>query len=140
MSRESVEIVRRAFEATNRREGASFLLRFYDPEVELHPQSALGNLVGGGIYRGHDGVRAFYRHYYEAWERVDYEIEELIDAGEQVVSVVTNGGRGRGSGISLEWRVPGVWTIKDGKIVRVVFFSSRDEALEAARLSGDDVG
>jgi ketosteroid isomerase-like protein len=80
-------------------------------------------------------VRRFYRRYYEAWKHIEYEIEELIDAGDHVVSVVTNRGRGRASNVPLEWRIPGVWTIKDGKIARVVFFSSRAEALEAAGLS-----
>jgi ketosteroid isomerase-like protein len=134
MSRENVEIVRRVFEATNRGEARS-VLELYHPEVELEAGGALGSLVGGGVYTGRDGIRRFYRAYYEAWEHVDYEIEELIDAGDLVVSVVTNRGRGRASGIALDWRVPGLWTIKDRHIVRVVFFSSRDEALQAAGLS-----
>ena len=100
--------------------------------MELDARGALGELVGAGVYHGHDGVRRFYRAYYEAWGHVDYEIEELLDLDERVVSVVKNHGRGRASGIDLEWSVPGVWTVREGKIVRVVFFSSREEALEAA--------
>lgn len=134
MSQENVEIVRRVFEATIRGEGSQ-VLEFYDPEVDLEARGSLANLIGGGVYHGHDGIRRFYRAYYEAWEHVDYEIEELIDAGEYVVSIVTNRGRGRASGVALDWPVPGVWTVKDGKVVRVVFFSSREEALEAAGLA-----
>jgi ketosteroid isomerase-like protein len=65
MSEENVELVRRLYEATNR-EAARVLLDFYDPEVELDIHGALGSLVGAGIYRGHEGVRRFYRRYYEA--------------------------------------------------------------------------
>lgn len=135
MSEENVEIVRRAFEATNRGQGPAVLLEFYDADVELDARgTALGQLVGGGVYRGHQGVRHFFRRYYEAWEQVDYEIEELIDAGEHVVAVVNNRCRGRGSGITLEWQAPSIWTIRGGKIIRLVFFMSREEALRAARV------
>jgi ketosteroid isomerase-like protein len=134
MSQENVEIVRTVYERTTRGKGAN-TLDLYDPEVEVVAGGALGHLVGGGIYHGHDGVRQFYRSYYDAWEHVSYDVRELIDAGEQVVSVVTNRGRGRASGVALEWQVPGVWTFRNGKIARVVWFSSRAEALEAVGLS-----
>jgi ketosteroid isomerase-like protein len=58
---------------------------------------------------------------------------ELIDAGEQVIAVLSVRGRGRVSGIELEYRPAGVWTLRQGKVVRVVWFPTRDEALEAAR-------
>ena len=134
MSRENVEIVRRIYAAERGGEAAS-LLELYDPDVELVAAGSLGHLVGGGTYHGYDGLRTFYRAYYDAWKHVDYAVDELIDAGESVVSLVTNRGRGRASSIALEWQVPGVWTFKDGKIVRVTFFSSREEALEAVGLS-----
>jgi ketosteroid isomerase-like protein len=128
MSQENLEIVRRAFEATNRGQGPAVLLEFYDADVELDARGTdLGQLVGGDVYRGHEGVRHFFRRYYEAWEHVDYEIEELLDAGEHVVAVVNNRCRGRGSGITLEWQAPSMWTIRGGKIIRLVFFMSRDE-------------
>lgn len=134
MSQDNVEIVRRAFEATARGDGAS-VLALHDPKVELDPsRSALGRLVGAGVYHGHERVRRFFHAYYEAWDHIDYDIEELIDAGDQVVSLVNSRGRGRVSGVEVELRIPGVWTIQEGKIVRVVFFSSRDEALEAVGL------
>lgn len=33
-------------------------------------------------------------------------------------------------------QMAGVWTIRDGKVVRVVWFASREEALEAVASSG----
>jgi ketosteroid isomerase-like protein len=135
MSQENVEIVRRVFEATTRRD-AEAVAALYDPSVEMDTSRAtLGRLVAPGVYRGHEGVQRFLRTYNEAWQQMDYEIEELIDAGDQVVSVVNNRGRGRSSGIEVELRLPGVWTIIGGKIIRVVFFTTREEALEAAGLS-----
>jgi ketosteroid isomerase-like protein len=134
VSAENVEIVRRVFEATARRD-ADAVVALYDPDVEWDTtRAALGQLIEAGVFRGYEGARRFLRKYNEAWEQMDYEIEELIDADDRVVSVVNNRGRGRASGIEVELQMPAVWTIRDGKIVRVAFYTTRAEALDAAGL------
>ena len=63
-------------------------------------------------------------------------LEELIDVGDSVVSVVNTRARGRASGVEVEWtHNAGVWTIREGKVVRVAWFAAREEALEAAGLA-----
>jgi ketosteroid isomerase-like protein len=134
VSEENVEIVRCVYEAAARHDAAT-VLTFYDPEVEFDfSPSPLGGLMRRGVYRGHEGVRRWSRERYESWEVIEDDCDELIDAGEQVVSVVTTRGRGRASGAEVEWTHHGVWTIRAGKIVRVAWFRTRDEALEAAGL------
>ena len=87
-------------------------------------------------FQGHEDLRRWSQQYFEVWESFEDRIEEIIDAGDKVVSVVNTTARGRASGIEIEWKENfGVWTIRDGRIVRVVWFASRDEALEAAGLS-----
>jgi ketosteroid isomerase-like protein len=131
MSRENLEIVRSVFEASGRRDGAA-VFALYDPDVEWDAsRSPLPRLVGGSVLRGHDGLRAFFRERADGFEHAGDACEELIDAGEAVVSVVRVRGRGRTSGIEVEQRMAAVWTVRDGKVVRVVWFSTRDEALEA---------
>jgi ketosteroid isomerase-like protein len=96
MSLENVEIVRRLYDTVARRDAAA-VLDLYDREVEWDmSRGPLAGLTAWGIYRGHEGVRRFFRE--------------------------------RGTNASI-------WTIRDGKIVRVVWFGRRDEALEAAGLS-----
>jgi ketosteroid isomerase-like protein len=91
--------------------------------------------LGGGVYRGHEGLRSFFREWHEAWERIEYDFEDLIDAsGDRVISVVTRRGRGRASGAEVELPLALVWTIRNEKVVRVVWFPSREEALEAVGL------
>jgi hypothetical protein len=51
-----------------------------------------------------------------------------------VISVATVQNRGRVSGVEVEWTQCGVWTIQEGKIVRVAWFRTRSDALEAAGL------
>jgi ketosteroid isomerase-like protein len=131
MSQENVEVVRRVFEAAGRRDTTG-VLALYHPEVEWDTSGTVpGDVMGRSVYRGHDGVRTFFREFYEAWEKIEYNLEELVDADDQVVSVLTIRGRGRASGIELERHTTGVWTIHDGKIVRVIWFPTRQDALEA---------
>jgi uncharacterized protein len=135
MSEENVEIVRRVYDAAARRDTRT-VLDLYDPEVEWDvSRSPMARLVGEGRYQGHEGLRRFFRAYHEAWERVEYDYEELIDAGEHVISLAHDRGRGRASGAEVEFTQYAVWTIREGKIVRVAWLGTRDEALEAAGMS-----
>jgi ketosteroid isomerase-like protein len=133
MSRENVEIVRQVFDAEARRD-ASTVLALYDPEVQFDTsRGTFGGVVGRRLYHGHEGLRRWFRDWYEAWEHVQEDVEELIDAGDEVVSVVTIRGRGRASRLELQLaHQPAVWTIRHGRIVRVAWFQTREEALEAA--------
>ena len=134
MSRENVEVVRKVYEAVaagNRQE----VLKLYDPEVEIDgsrlPETSL---MGETVLRGHDGLRYFTRNWSEAWESFEDHCDELIAVGEYVVALVTRRGRGRASGIESNAERAGIWTVRDGKVARVVWFPTHAEALEAVGL------
>jgi ketosteroid isomerase-like protein len=95
-----------------------------------------GDPAGRGVYHGHEGLRQVFREWHEAWESHKADVEELIDAGDdRVISVGTARGRGKASGIEVELpHQAGLWTIRDGRVIRVVWFPTREEALEAAGL------
>ena len=140
MSQENVEVVRRVYEAAARRDRAT-VFSLYDPDVEWDGTRSRWSEVSTGKphFHGHEDLQRFFRQYYEMWESFEDDLQELIDAGDQVVSVVTSRGRGRASGVDVEWPGNvGVWTIRNGKVVRVVWFSTRGEALEAVGLSEQD--
>ena len=137
MSQENVEVVRQLFDAVARRDTET-VLSLYDPEFEWDgTRSRWAEIIPGEAeFHGHEGLRRFFRLYYETWESFEDDVQELIDAGDHAISVVTSRGRGRDSGIDVEWAGnAGVWTVRDGKIVRVVWFSTREEALDAVGLS-----
>ena len=136
MSRENVETVRRVIDAHDRGDFTS-VFAAYDPSIEwrLAPGWAIASDFEP-VYHGHEGVRAFWRAWFAAWETASFEYEELIDAGDSVVAILSQHVRGRTSGVELEWTSYGqVWTIRDSKIVRVAFFPTRGEALDAVGLS-----
>ena len=57
-----------------------------------------------------------------------------FDAGDRVVVTARHRGRGRESGVSVDARFYEIYSLRDGKIVRVDEFAERIEALEAAGL------
>jgi ketosteroid isomerase-like protein len=64
--------------------------------------------------------------------------EEFIDAGDQVVLISRQLGRGKMSGIDVEQQLAQVWTLRDKKIVRMTAYPSKADALEAVGLSEQD--
>ena len=134
MSQENVEIVRAVYDAAARRDSAG-VLALYDRDVEWDasriPEAAL---IGSRVAHGHDGLRRWFREWHQDWAILEYEHVDLIDAGKDVISVVLQRSRGRASGAETTLRRAGVWTIREGKVARVVWFPSVEEALEAAGL------
>jgi hypothetical protein len=64
------------------------------------------------------------------------EIEEMIDLGDRVVSVICDYGRREPGAPEVALKSAVVWTVRDGRIVRAEFYpGGRAEALEAAGLS-----
>ncbi len=129
MSQENLDVVRSLFDAVARRDTAT-VLALYDAEVEWdNTRGPLQGLIERKIYRGYEGVRHWWREYREPWESVWGEVEDLIDAGDHVVSVQTSHARGRASGVVVDLaHFAAVWTIREGKIVRVALFTTRAEA------------
>jgi uncharacterized protein len=62
------------------------------------------------------------------------EVEELIDAGDEVVVIATARGQAPGSGIETQWRQGHVWQVRDGLAVRFRWFTDVSRALAAAGL------
>ena len=131
MSRENVEVVRKAFEAilAGDRDRA---LSYADPAMVV---DATRRVFNPTMYRGTEGLRQMLADMDDVWENLRPEPGELVDAGDRVVVVGRMVGKGRGSGVEVERDFAGVWTVRDGRIVRWVICTDRAEALEAVGLS-----
>jgi ketosteroid isomerase-like protein len=81
-------------------------------------------------------VRAALRDWFEAWESIAYLPTEMIDAGgDEVLALVRVTARGRASGAEVSYEHGQLWTLRDGRVVRMRVFSDHDEALRAAGLT-----
>jgi ketosteroid isomerase-like protein len=130
MSRENVEVVRRAIESFE--DDVDAWLGTLDPEIEWYPEEE-----GHTPARGYDAVLRVRERWLNTWERSSYrfDIEELTGRGENVMSTVYVTARGTGSGVQIEDRVYVHWKLRNGRIVYVYEYADRAEALEAAGLS-----
>jgi ketosteroid isomerase-like protein len=133
MSQENVETIRRIYERWLQDDASLF--DAIDPDIELNPDPAADWVGVNDIYRGHDGVRSYMAQVYEAFEDYRPEVEELLDAGDKVITLAIEHGRGRGSGATVEARhTAHVWTMRANKAVRLDLYLDREEALEAVGL------
>jgi uncharacterized protein len=67
------------------------------------------------------------------------EAERFVGEGDTVVALTRYQGRGKTSGAAVNVEGAHVWTFRDGKVIRLVVYSSRRAALEAAGLADDSV-
>jgi ketosteroid isomerase-like protein len=125
MSQENVDVVRGLFAALENQDWEA-ALGLFDPEVEWSPTE--------GTFRGPEGVVSSLAEWLEPWEEHHVDAEEFKDAGDQVVAVIHLTGRGTGSGMEIDQRFFQVYGVRSGKIVRMVEFIRRAEALEAIGL------
>jgi ketosteroid isomerase-like protein len=133
MSREDVETVQRAWEAWERGDMEA-LFRFYDPEIEWD-QSRYGGFGFDPVYKGHKGVRKFFREWLSSFDDYWARPDEFIDAGDCVLVRVTQGGRGKDSGVPVEMpSYQQLYRLRDGRAVRIEVYRDEHDALEAAGL------
>ena len=133
MSQENVEIVRRAYEAYNRRQ-------IERVQALSHEECVVYTVIEGQAeprpFRGHDGIRDWIENENAVWESVKIDDLDLRDLGEdRVFTYGVASLRGRGSGVKLSAPVWSVLELREGTIYRLRSFPDRAEALEAAGLS-----
>jgi ketosteroid isomerase-like protein len=134
MSQENVEVVRQLF-AIGVSQAEIFsdaaLAELLDPEVEL--VTSHEGILAGRRYVGFEGFGRFWTDFYANWEGLSVEIQEYLDAGDQVVTFFRVRGRRDEVEIDAVWSA--VFTLRNGRIIRIRSYASRAETLEAAGLS-----
>jgi ketosteroid isomerase-like protein len=132
MSQRNVEVVRRSFEA--------FAAGDFDTAFAAHDSSTEWQTADdepdAQTYRGISGLRRFVASMAELWhdrfERTQ-RFEEFIDCGDWVVVPWSGRLHGRGSGIEVEVSETYAVRLREGRIVRVEEYRTREQALEAVR-------
>jgi ketosteroid isomerase-like protein len=126
--REGVAVVRALLESYNAG-NLDEVIAHLDPDIEwcVPPSLPLG-----GVYRGHDAVRALLEEGYRRLENPQFTLDEFLDADEHVVYLGQLRARTRDTARQLDFPVAFVWTLHNGKATRMREYS--DTAKELADL------
>jgi len=127
-------MVRATYDAAARRDGVTPFGVYAEEIVFDVSNTSRAALMSKPVYQGHEGVREFWRDALSAFGEINLEVEELTDAGDQVLAVIREREVGRASGVPVETTHLAVWTLASGKVIRMQVFDDRQQALEAAGL------
>ena len=128
-----MNVVKAYLDASLRRDMRE-LAGLVDPEVELH--GTVGGVQEGQVYRGlAEVIREYDEVDGEAWEERRIEPEGFRDADDEVLVLFHEFRRGRGSGVELETDTAAVFTVREGRVLRIQGFLDRAAARKAAGLS-----
>jgi ketosteroid isomerase-like protein len=137
MPQENVELVRgwyMQFPVMNSEALDFFYEHVWDPAIDWRAMAGAPDDLGP--IEGRDAMRRYLEEGLELFEDVALQAEEIIDGGEdRVIVVLRFTGRAKLSGIETELRFAILYMLRDGRIVRGREYATKDEALEAARLS-----
>jgi ketosteroid isomerase-like protein len=132
MSQENVEIAVGYFEATDIDRALEALAD--DVTFVFHGEAR--HLAGAGTISGKERATKWLADWFSRFDPgYRMEVTDSRDWGDRVLVVTTHHAQGRISAVPITQETAQVMTIADGKIARQEFFSSREEALEAAGLS-----
>jgi ketosteroid isomerase-like protein len=143
MSQENVEIVRRIYEvfAGDWTAGESLettLPELADPDIHI---DMTRRVINPASYDGYEGVRRVRDEVREVWAEWTTEAERLIDAGDSVVVIETQRGRGASSGLEVAGdRWASIWELRDGRVTLFSGYHPIEEALEAVGLGEEPSG
>ncbi len=130
---QNVRTIEALFGEWNRGE-ANIAFETFDEEITWDARPLHAPALSA-VYRGHDGVRAFWRIWLEAWERIEIiEGPDHRPHGNQVVTWHRQRNLGKGSGVTVEQEGCFIWTFQEGRIVHVAMYMTREELYRAAGL------
>jgi ketosteroid isomerase-like protein len=137
MSQENVEIVSRMFKSFGQPKTENlqaWLDEFVDPDVDWRAAEGQVDDVGG--MRGTEAVRHYMADWLDTFDDLTFTPDELIEVDvERVLVCQRMGGRAKQSGIETQLSFAVIYTVRDGRLVTVREYATKEEALEAAGLS-----
>jgi ketosteroid isomerase-like protein len=133
MSERNIQVLRETLAAFNSGD-LERILDFVHPQFEgvVPPEFS----AEPDTYRGHEGIRRYFRTFEEVMEEVRFEPERFWQAGDAVAVTMRLTAKGRQTSIPVEQRLAQVWRLRDGRVVGVQSYVSVSEAVEIAGASG----
>jgi ketosteroid isomerase-like protein len=129
-SKETTELLRQFYECFNQRD-LDALLELCAPEVEVYKDPDVVEMVAAFTPRGQERVAQYLRGWLDSWDAYQARPEQILEGGEEVAVLIHLRARGKGSQFEIEEDMADVFTVRDGKIVRLRLYIQRKDALQA---------
>ena len=121
-------------------EGREFAARVY-AAVNARDRGAIKALSAPDIvvgttveaYRGPEALLGWLDEGDDAFDDFSVELLEVEELAGHVVVSMRQRGRGKTSGAEVDHRFTHVWTLRDGRAIRLQSFANRDDAIQYAR-------
>jgi ketosteroid isomerase-like protein len=85
-----------------------------------------------GSYQGAEGWIGVMHTWLAAWETWSVTLDDVIEAGDQIVAVTRLHGISKTAGVEFDQQASDVWTFRDGLIFRLDSYLTLEEGLAAA--------
>ena len=124
MAEDDIRLVQQALEAFNGG-GMEAALKLAHPDIEFQ---GAGVLIPRAPFRGAEAILEALQSYETNFSNLRFEALEVLARGDAVVVPAHFTGQGR-SGEQLQLILTLVFWVRDGKIARILVYTSREEAL-----------
>jgi ketosteroid isomerase-like protein len=128
MAGQNADLVRDLYRAASERDLEPFLAVF-DEAGELDVSAIVPE---EGIYRGPEGIRDYFEGVWDVATTFVFEVEDLIEAGDQVVVTQRVRVVGATSGVDVAQMYGAVWRIVDGNVTAIRLYPEPAQARQAA--------
>lgn len=109
----------------------------FDPLVAEGFVTAMVPESGFGQERvGIEGFLAAWQNWAAPWDSLRFEVNEVADAGDNLLTVVEQLGVPKGGSREVKQRAAAVWKLADGTLARAEFHIDVDAARRSAGLAG----
>jgi len=123
-------------------EGSDFAARVYEA-INARDREAIEALCASDIvvgttveaYHGPEAVLEWLDEGDDAFDDFTVELLDVEELGGHVVVSMRQRGRGKASGAEVDDRFTHVWTLRDGRAIRMQSFGHRDDAVRYAQRS-----
>jgi ketosteroid isomerase-like protein len=107
----------------------------FDPEIHLLQMSSLMGTAGD--FHGYEEFAESGRESVRPIAELEFVPEQIQSIGDQVATVALVRGVGRRSRVPFEARIGHLFTLRDGRVLRMEVFERPDDAFRAAGLTQD---
>ena len=127
ISDRELELVKEGYEAFKRGD-LDWVLEHFHPEILVENRAEAPD---SATFHGHSGFLRYLEGWLSAWEEFRVEPQEFISTNDQVLVLLRQYARGKGSDVEMVEDVAHLWTVREEQAVAYRVFTHQADALRA---------